>query len=185
MSFHQLFRCPYCRHRGSEGVVALDTQVLRALPQGLTESNVIGPPPRSPGRAGVILFNPDGVPNGPCRHLISCLLDVIELGPRRRRAALAKKDFTLSCDHPWFAIHDGANELNAHLWIEVDSGVADAFDPETPYVRHRIEWEAPPSGSPFSITVSGTMYFAGDPERFLAELKDGYERRHGIQRSTI
>jgi hypothetical protein len=180
MSIRYLYRCPYCPRRGSHGVLSADVSAIRDLPPGVSETSAFGAG-NFPGQSsGVFLFNPDGVPNGPCPHLISCCLDAEVLRVRQRRVVERPHTLVLSWDHAWFAQHDPGDDLNAFLWTELEDGIDDAFDPTTPYVNPLVSRYAPIRGKALKAKFSGTMFFALDAERFLADLRDGYRRMQGV-----
>ena len=170
MKVERFFECPYCP-RDATGVIAVDLHRLAKI--GTPDSPLNGETDETPGEAsGVLVFNPDGVPNRPCRHVVSFIADP-SVHTRGGRGIFCH---TISWDHPWFAANDPDQSIELFLWTEVYGGPREPGHPLTPFHVLRAEVERNDPKTRRELSVPGTVIFALDPDRFFVELAAAYEQ---------
>jgi hypothetical protein len=175
MKVEPFYECPYCPRDGT-GVIAADLHRLAQV--GTPGSPLNGEMDETPGEAsGVLVFNPDGVPNRPCRHLVSFVADP-QVNSRRGRNVFCH---TVSWDHPWFAANDPDQSLEVYLWTEVFGGGRDACYPVTPFDVRQVAAHGIDPATRRRLSVPGTVIAALDPDRFFAELAAGYDRLQEVE----
>lgn len=82
-------------------------------------------------RRRIFVFNPDGVSNQPCPHVISFLLDAWTDASGEDGEFEQPFSHSAVWDHPWFAANDLGRDLEEFLW-SVDLGTPQpAFYPST------------------------------------------------------
>lgn len=173
MRVETLYECPYCPRDGT-GVIAADLHRLAAI--GTAGSPLDGAMDETPGGAsGVLVFNPDGVPNRPCPHLVSFVADP-EVTTLRGRALFSH---TISWDHPWFAANDPRQVLEVFLWTVVYEGGREAYNPPGPFDTRSVRRRRTDRAGRRVLSVPGIFIAALDPERFFAELAAGYQLLQG------
>src|SRR5688572_4837779 len=120
MPLRQILNCPYCPRRAA-GVIAVDLDAILVLQAPVVDGGYHWSDAPTPRPA--VIFNPDGFPNRPCPHLLSCYFDAhaVTRGPGGDDAE--RLDFSGGYNHDWLKQNDRDDELNIYLWTDLDDGV--------------------------------------------------------------
>lgn len=179
--FLPLLRCPYCHRRSTEGLIAYDLDVLAAALASRADTPTAGHVVRHWDQPRLI-YDPDGVRNAPCAHLIAHLFDVAVFRHRAGAREIGVELFE-SYDHPWFGQKgDPTNDhLHEFLWWTANDGIRTAFDPVSPSMVRRSGHRSMLSRSGWMYRICGAGIYALDAHDFLAQLGEGFERRDELE----
>jgi hypothetical protein len=184
LTIEQIYRCPYCSRRGTARVVAADLAALfNAALGGPRISEEVDWSPAEPRR--IFLFNSDGVPNCPCPHMVSLILNAWVNVLREDGESERPVSHSMSWDHSWFDVNDRGKLLEEFLWLEVCNGDTSAFYPETRFEIESVDdVQRRVSRADRELYVCGTVIVSVNAEQFLGELRSGYRAEREYYRRT-
>ena len=175
-------RCPYCPP--GKGVIAVDlSQLLLDRANGPEDEDFNLEEDLNQRQ---VIFDPDGVANQPCPHMISLYLDgdvrSMDMVRACRNGTMDPKDFksrymfSSGWDHPWFKQNDIDRSINIFIWEELNDPTYRGFWPGTRFKFKRTSWDYLVPGTQRKISLMGEFIRAVDPEAFLKQLPECFER---------